>query len=211
MKNYVRPNYSLDDYESLPQRESMKSNIKQYQDYWSYWERNSTRVDEAYAYLHRLSDKYQGKPAKDFINKVKSCIKYKKCFLFRDVAQSFIESAINKPDPTFSSYGLYLINIDNILYYSWNLDNSKPRIKTYNVYFQFIKYLKQSTDALATVDSAYFIYKDKYYIGEINYKSLRYDKSIKLLDSIKSPLNFKNIKEVHPDLKLDLEDYLNGY
>lgn len=48
MKNYVRPNYSLDDYESLPQRESIRSNIKQYQDYWGYWERNSTRVDQAY-------------------------------------------------------------------------------------------------------------------------------------------------------------------
>lgn len=203
MKNYVRPNYSLDDYESLPQRESMKSNIKQYQDYWGYWERNSTRVDEAYAYLHRLSDKYQGKPAKDFINKVKGCIKYKKCFLFRDVAQYFIQSAVNKPDPTFSSYGLYLINIDNILYYSWNLVKPKPRIKEYIIGFKFIKWDKKSFYESEII--GYFIYKDKYYSGYLNYTKCN---TTAFLNAAKGIVNFKNIKEVHPDLKLDLEDYL---
>lgn len=210
MKPYVRPNYSLDQYESLPQRESIRSNIKQHQDYYDYWERNSSRVDEAYAYLYRLSDKYEGKSCEDFVSKIKGHIKYKKCYLFRNVAKDFIQSALNRPNPSYYTYSSYLINIDNILYYSWKLNKPKLKVKEYSTYFQFIKYVKQSTDALATVDSAYFIYKDKYYIGEINYKSLKNTTSIKLLSSIKSPLNFKNIKEVNQDLKLDLEDYLNA-
>lgn len=204
MKNYVRPNYSLNDYESLPQRESIRSNIKQYQDYWNYWERNSTRVEEAYAYLQRLSDKYEGKIAKDFISKVKSSTKYKKCYLFRNVAKDFIKSALNKPNPCCYTYSSCLINIDNVLYYSWELNKPKPRVKEYSTYFQFIKWNKQSFYESEII--GYFIYKDRYYSGNLNYTKVN---QTPLNSCCKGVTNFKNIKEVHSDLKLDLEDYLN--
>lgn len=197
MKRYIRKQYTLEELELLPKRESIHGNIKAYQDYWDYWEKPKHTEYAHWNTITRIVDKCIGKHTSFLVYKLKNNINYKKCYEFKSIADIFIKEALSTYNPVNDRVNV--ANIDGVLVYPYK-QKVYVRPQEPTVYFKFIKFLKNRIDYL----QCYIILNDAYYQATASYKHLTdmpFSKYCRLSD-------VKNLKLLSKDERLDLKDYL---
>ena len=188
----------LEDLDCLPKRESIRSNIKEFGDYWNYWERNKSNINMYFTYLNRLTEKYKGKPTKEYIKKIKGHPR-SKTYAYKSCAKQFLDNVINKP--TYTSWWHSVVSIEGIVQPSTVLALPFVLYPKYKYHLKFIKWHSKKDTLLC-----YVIIKDEYYIAKADYSNV-YKLPFQVHFTFR---DLKDIKRVDKETQLDLEYYLKG-
>ena len=189
---------NLEKLEYLPKRESIRSNIKEFGDYWNYWERNKSNINMYFTYLNRLTEKYKGKPTKEYIKKIKSHPR-SKTYAYKSCALLYLNSVIHKS--TCDNWYTKAVSIDGIVQPLSVLASPFVPYPKYKHHLKFIKWHSKKDSLLC-----YVIIKDEYYIAKADYRNL----SDIPFNAHFTFRDLKDIKRVDKETQLDLEYYLKG-
>lgn len=182
---------NLTDDAKYPLRESTSDGLKPHcWDYYDNYDRSKYRT--AYTICYGIIEKYLNKDFAIALNKLRNHIKYRKCHVFKKVANGIIYD-INHHDKLFLHYYRreYAI-VDGLLKDCSSIieGNIKKSLKKYEILFKFIKF-----DGL---NHGYYIYKDIFYYGHLKYPDRCFDDK------------FTQVRKLTHDEVLDLKDQMKS-